>query len=280
MNKFSINQSVRRPAERRAFTLIELLVVIAIIAILTAMLLPALAKAKTKAEGISCLNNLKQQALAFNMYNSDHAKLPPNPGGITPNLSSWCTGWLNWNAGVNNANTNTQFLLDGALGPYNARSLGVYKCPADKIPGTTGPRVRSISMNGFVGGTTEKDVYGYTTYRLFIKETEFVRPGPAATWVFVDEHPDSINDELFGMNMPVAAAWPSGAAWDDVPASYHNGACGFSFADGHGEIHKWLDAQTQPPIQKTSPAQSPGRGTYATSPRDNPWMVARTTAPN
>jgi len=80
--------------------------------------------------------------------------------------------------------------------------------------------------------------------------------------------------------MPVAAAWPSGAAWDDVPASYHNGACGFSFADGHGEIHKWLDAQTQPPIQKTSPAQSPGRGTYATSPRDNPWMVARTTAPN
>jgi len=269
------------PPRSRAFTLIELLVVIAIIAILAAMLLPALAKARAKAEAISCLNNLKQQSLAFNLYNSDNAKLPQNPGGGTADLNSWCTGWLNWGAGVNFANTNLAFLQAGALGPYNSKSLGVYKCPADKIPGTTGPRVRSISMNGFVGGTTERDVYGYTTYRMFLKESEFVRPGPAMTWVFVDEHPDSINDELFGMNMPASTAWPSAAAWDDVPASYHNNACGFSFADGHGELKKWLDPQSLPPIRKSNGAGGAGTGagwTY-TSPRDNAWMVARTTAP-
>ena len=257
----------------RGFTLIELLVVIAIIAILAALLLPALAKAKAKAEGIYCLNNLKQQALAFNLYNSENAQLPPNPGGLSPTTNSWCTGWLTW--GTADANTNTSYLLNAALGPYNSKSLGVYKCPADRIPAANGPRVRSISMNGFVGGTTEKDVYDYTTYRMFLKESDFVRPGPATTWVFLDEHPDSINDELFGMHMPPATLWPSAASWDDTPASYHNGACGFGFADGHGEIHKWLDVNTKAPIRQTSPASATG----LTSPKDNAWMVARTTAP-
>ncbi len=267
----------RKPSSLyRGFTLIELLVVIAIIAILAALLLPALAKAKTKAEGISCLNNLKQQALAFNLYNTDNARLVPNEGGLTTNLNRWCTGWLNWGAGVpTGANTNVDFLKQGALGIYNAKSVGVYKCPADKIPSLIGPRVRSISMNGFVGGTVEKDVYGYTTYRMYLKESDFVRPGPAMTWVFVDEHPDSINDELIGMHMPAASAWPSATTWDDVPASYHNGACGFSFADGHGEIKKWLDAETKAGITKNSPSTATGK----TSKRDNAWMVERTTAP-
>ena len=262
---------------REGFTLIELLVVIAIIAILAAMLLPALSKAKAKAQGISCLNNLKQQALAFNMYNLDFAKLPPNIGGLAVDTNRWVTGWMGW--GIEDPNTNTSYLQDSRLGPYNAKSLGVYKCPADKIPSLAGPRVRSLSMNGFVGGTTEQTVYGYTTYRLYLKESQFLIPGPANLWIFVDEHPDSINDELFGMHMPPSTSWPSSTYWDDVPASYHNGACGFSFADGHGEIHKWMDPQSKPPIRQSAPAQGAGSGTGTTSPRDSAWMVQRTTAP-
>jgi prepilin-type processing-associated H-X9-DG protein len=192
---------------------------------------------------------------------------------------------MDWNTGTAtvpgelNPNTNTWYLLAATLGSY-IKNAGAFKCPADRIPSTVGPRCRSISMNGFVGNSVngipaEKDVYGYTTYRLFLQESDLTRPGPAMTWVFLDEHPDSINDWLFGLHMPTATLWPQATSWDDMPASYHNGACGFSFADGHGEIHKWLDQNSKPPILKQNPAASSG----LISPKDSPWIVARTSAP-
>ena len=197
--------------------------------------------------------------------------------------NTWCSGILDWNAGqyplpgYPGPNTNPFYLTAPLLGPYVAKNTGIYKCPADRVPSAVGPRNRSYSMNGFVGATdqTEYTVYGYNQYRLYLKDSDFVRPGAANLWVFLDEHPDSINDCFFGMRLPAAGAWPTYSSWDDVPASTHNGACGFSFADGHAEIKKWLDPNSKWPVAKT--AGCAGTGTI--SQRDNAWMVARTTAP-
>ena len=236
-----------------AFTLIELLVVIAIIAILAALLLPALGKAKIKAQGIQCLSNNKQLTLAWIMYAHEYNdNLVWND--LTSTGSGWVRGVLNYD-GSNPDNTNTHWLTDpqwAKLAPYTAGTAGVYKCPADRSTVTIGgqryPRVRSISMSQAMNSRNDwlSSITG-ANYMVFRRLMDVNRMGPSKAYVLIDEHPDSINYGDFAVAMNDGA--PASAIMIiDVPASYHNGACGISFADGHAEIHKWRDPRTVVPI--------------------------------
>ena len=260
------------------FTLIELLVVIAIIAILAGMLLPALAKAKAKAQGIYCMSHNKQLVLGWQMYahdNADRLVINQNLSGAQTAFSnSWVNGWMDWTLSADN--TNLAYLKEerwAKLAPNLGGSTAVFKCPADKFVSTIQrshgihARVRSISMNFWMGdGATpgDKDWGGFTVYK---KMGDMRKTAPSMAWVFVDEQPDSINDGA----MYVASGVQN---WVDMPASYHNGACGFAFADGHAEIHKWRDGRTIIPVKYLAYDQvnfSVGKNTV-----DLAWISERT----
>jgi prepilin-type processing-associated H-X9-DG protein len=240
--------------------LIELLVVIAIIAILAGLLLPTLARAKSRAQGIQCLNNQRQLSLAWRMYTEDNNDVllfasedPANPATYG---YAWVTGTMDFDPN-NRANWDPDVgVKKSLLWSYSGQNLSLWKCPSDHsvvvVNRVSHPRVRSMSMNLFLGAWGGTDGgYGpaVTNYKVYFRYPELTDPGPAQTFVLIDMREDSIDMGNFGVNMAGYPDKPNAYGFWDLPGFYHNGAGTLAFADGHSESKRWVDSRTTPPIK-------------------------------
>jgi len=269
-DKISARGSRLRQIVQRGFTLIELLVVIAIIAILAAMLLPALSRAKCKAQGISCLNNLKQLQLGWFMYSSDHddkivrtggwTTLDPDPNSVNVLPGGKNSQWVLGRVDQDPDRVNSLFIQKGLLFPY-VNSLDVYKDPADRYMLNGELSIRSMSMNAWMNPIATEGQLDDANYIVFTKQSTI--RNPSQIWVTIDENPKSINDGWFLVQPNVPNVWR------DVPAAYHCGSGGISFADGHAEKRKWTDSAVlsqQGSFSRKDPKSD-----------DLNWLIERTT---
>jgi prepilin-type N-terminal cleavage/methylation domain-containing protein/prepilin-type processing-associated H-X9-DG protein len=273
------------------FTLIELLVVIAIIAILAALLLPTLARSKQKARGLQCMSNHRQLTIAWKMYTDDNRDmlLYASRHPLYPQMDqyAWVLGDLDFDP-ANPSNWDPEVdIKKSPIWPYCGKSTAIWKCPADEsallVGGERKPRVRSMSMNLWVGGFAGYDggisggdywTYGGSLWKVYLKMSDFTSPGPSGIFLLMDLREDSIDWGNFATDMRGWPDDPSQTGFYDLPASYHNKAGGLSFVDGHAEIKRWKDEDTMPPLVRDGNVRDVFRDPFN---QDIIWLQERST---
>ena len=274
----------RPPSQSHAFSRTDLSVVIALLAFLAAMLFPALARTRTDSRAFQCLNNSRELNRAWRMWSDDNQDLLLYAGEdpAAASARAWVTGIMDFNPN-NAANWDPQAsIMRSPIWPYCGTNVNLWRCPSDQssvvVNGEARPRVRSYSMNFYLGGWSGTDGgLGGSKYRLYLKGSDLQNPPPAQLFVFTDMRPDVVSDGTFVTAMDgYSPGNPAVYKFYEFPADYHDASAAFSYADGHGEVHRWQDRRTTPPLLVN--LQIPD--TYP-SPRnvDIAWLQDRSTRP-